>query len=138
MSRALSKLDALIDLIESTVGPSNENEYKMAQAPNATTSWVKYDKNTHFPIQNIPFGVFQNAKGENHVGTAIGDYVLDLYEVSKGGLFKNSQYLNNGACFLQVSFNNFTINPCTILFFFEPSFARGTNKRSCFAGQPKN
>ena len=107
MSQALTKIDGVIDLIDSTVGVTNDQQNTMAQenktAESATSSWVKYDKDTHFPIQNIPFGVFQNGKGENHIGTAIGDFVLDLYQVSKAGLFKNSQYLNDGACFLQVS-----------------------------------
>ena len=25
-------------------------------------SWIKYDKNSDFPIQNIPFGVFKSKK----------------------------------------------------------------------------
>ena len=45
------------------------------------SSWVPGagDPDTDFPIQNLPFGVFRNARGErSRVGVAIGDQVLDL------------------------------------------------------------
>jgi len=54
-------------------------------------SWVESanDPNTDFPIQNLPFGLFERfdigAKGR--VGIAIGDQVLDLNECCKAGLF---------------------------------------------------
>jgi fumarylacetoacetase len=53
-------------------------------------SWVESanDPNTDFPIQNLPFGLFDRfdigAKGR--VGIAIGDQVLDLNECCNAGL----------------------------------------------------
>lgn len=51
------------------------------------TSWVPVEAGSDFPIQNLPFGVFQ--KGENHprVGVAIGSYVLDLFALQQAGYF---------------------------------------------------
>jgi hypothetical protein len=47
-------------------------------------SWVKYSKETDFPIQNLPYGIFKpGTKAKPRVGVAIGDYVLDLSAVSK-------------------------------------------------------
>jgi fumarylacetoacetase len=43
-------------------------------------SWVESANhpNTDFPIQNLPFGVFQHADSTPHIGVAIGDQILDL------------------------------------------------------------
>ena len=47
-------------------------------------SWVKYSKDTDFPIQNLPYGVFKpGTKATPRIGVAIGDYVLDLAAASK-------------------------------------------------------
>jgi fumarylacetoacetase len=40
-----------------------------------------------FPIQNLPFGVFQNADGTARVGVAIGDSILDLRACDEARLF---------------------------------------------------
>lgn len=41
-------------------------------------SWVDVPENSDFPIQNLPFGIFSVKDGSKRVGTAIGNYVLDL------------------------------------------------------------
>lgn len=41
---------------------------------------------TDFPIQNLPFGVFQHGTSEPRCGVAIGDQVLDLKAVAEAGL----------------------------------------------------
>jgi fumarylacetoacetase len=41
-------------------------------------SWVKVDKTSDFPIQNLPLGIFKSSGLPCRVGVAIGDYVLDL------------------------------------------------------------
>ena len=41
----------------------------------AMKSWVEYSDDSHFPIQNIPFGVFKRADGPQVCGTRIGDFV---------------------------------------------------------------
>jgi len=43
------------------------------------TSWVQSaDGHRDFPVQNLPLGIFSEAKGLRRPGVAIGDYVLDL------------------------------------------------------------
>ena len=42
------------------------------------TSWVESAQGSDFPIQNLPLGIFSEAKGRRRPGVAIGDYVLDL------------------------------------------------------------
>jgi len=41
-------------------------------------SWVRSAQGSDFPIQNLPLGIFSEAKGQRRPGVAIGDYVLDL------------------------------------------------------------
>ena len=40
-----------------------------------------------FPLQNLPYGVFQPPAGEARVGVAIGDQVLDLAALWRAGAF---------------------------------------------------
>jgi fumarylacetoacetase len=52
-------------------------------------SWVPVAPESHFPIQNLPYGVFRRRAGiSSHVGVAIGDYVLDLTVLETVGLFE--------------------------------------------------
>jgi fumarylacetoacetase len=49
----------------------------------ARVSWVQSaGPGSDFPIQNLPLGVFSEAKGRRRPGVAIGDYVLDLSGVA--------------------------------------------------------
>ncbi len=41
-------------------------------------SWIEVDKDSDFPIQNIPFGVFKSDNVSERVGTRIGDKVIDI------------------------------------------------------------
>lgn len=41
-------------------------------------SFVTVDPGSHFPIQNLPFGVFRRGQSVPRIGVAIGDMVLDL------------------------------------------------------------
>ncbi|MBO0857754.1 MAG: fumarylacetoacetase [Chloracidobacterium sp.] len=69
-------------------------------------SWVESanDPNTDFPIQNLPFGVFDRFDncGKWRVGMAIGDHVLDLYECCKANLISVKE---NDSWFLANSLN---------------------------------
>merc|ERR1712137_1157345 len=49
-------------------------------------SWIEYEPDCPFPIQNLPYGCFQLSSGEKHVGVAIGDQILDLTETYNAGL----------------------------------------------------
>ncbi|KAI8639540.1 fumarylacetoacetase [Parasitella parasitica] len=72
-------------------------------------SFVSVSKTSDFPIQNIPFGVFSTVeKPEPRVGTAIGDRVLDLSEISKAGLLDNIEGLTDPTkIFSESSLNTF-------------------------------
>jgi fumarylacetoacetase len=49
-------------------------------------SFVPVDVSSDFPIQNLPYGVFSAQGGlAPRVGVAIGDYVLDLWELEQDG-----------------------------------------------------
>ena len=46
-------------------------------------SWVNgAEPGSDFPVQNLPLGIFSEAKGLRRPGVAIGDYVLDLVGIS--------------------------------------------------------
>jgi len=56
--------------------------------PNDPTlrSFIPVDRTSDFPIQNLPYGVFSAKDGlAPRVGVAIGDYVLDLWELEQDG-----------------------------------------------------
>ncbi|AHM59512.1 fumarylacetoacetase [Flammeovirgaceae bacterium 311] len=48
-------------------------------------SWLKIPADSHFPIQNLPFGVFKAGNKNPRAGVAIGEYILDLHQLQKGG-----------------------------------------------------
>ncbi len=53
----------------------------------ATRSFVPVAPESHFPLQNLPYGVFRpRAGGAPRVGVAIGEMVLDLAVVEDAGL----------------------------------------------------
>lgn len=48
-------------------------------------SFITYDKDSHFPIENIPYGVAL-INGEKRIVTAIGDCVIDLKTLEAEGI----------------------------------------------------
>lgn len=53
----------------------------------ARASWVGGARaGSDFPIQNLPIGIFSEAKGRRRPGVAIGDYILDLAALADFGL----------------------------------------------------
>ncbi len=48
-------------------------------------SFIPIDPKSDFPIQNLPYGVFSAHGLAPRVGIAIGDYVLDLWELEQDG-----------------------------------------------------
>jgi fumarylacetoacetase len=49
-------------------------------------SWVEVPEGCHFPVQNLPYGVFARPGRPPRVGVAMGDYVLDLAGLADAGL----------------------------------------------------
>ncbi|MGV2480234.1 UNVERIFIED_CONTAM: fumarylacetoacetase, partial [Salmonella enterica subsp. enterica serovar Weltevreden] len=47
------------------------------------SSWIATHSHSDFPIQNLPFGIYSDASVLHHACSAIGDYVIDLYELAK-------------------------------------------------------
>lgn len=67
-------------------------------------SFVEVEPESHFPLENLPYGVFKPEPGSvPRPGVAIGDYVLDLSALSSAGLF-DGPLLKNSDCFNQVGF----------------------------------
>ncbi|KAL3585016.1 hypothetical protein D5086_011883 [Populus alba] len=55
----------------------------------ALKSFIEVGPDSHFPIQNLPFGIFKpEPTSPPRPGVAIGDYVLDLSTISVSGLFE--------------------------------------------------
>lgn len=71
----------------------------------ALKSWVPVSADSHFPIQNLPFGIFKTLSRGPRVGVAIGNSVLDLAQVASLGYFKNLNLLEE--IFSQDSLNPF-------------------------------
>lgn len=68
-------------------------------------SWLEVAKNSDFPIQNIPFGVFSTKDNKTTLGTRIGDYAIDLGALHQLGYFKNITLTDD--IFLQNTLNDF-------------------------------
>jgi fumarylacetoacetase len=69
-------------------------------------SFIKIAKDSHFPIQNLPFGVFQPKQAKPRVGVAIGDLILDLSVLEELGHFRSSEF-HDRHMFSQDSLNAF-------------------------------
>ena len=72
-----------------------------------THSFIEVKADSHFPIQNLPYGVFQPKNGGYpRVGVAIGDFVLDLSVIEDAGLL-NIPELQGKEVFKQSTLNAF-------------------------------
>src|SRR5213596_323510 len=52
-------------------------------------SFINVPRNSDFPLQNLPFGVFKPRAGEARVGVAIGELILDLSVLEARGFFSD-------------------------------------------------
>jgi fumarylacetoacetase len=52
-------------------------------------SFIDVPRDSHFPLENLPFGVFKPREGAARIGVALGDYVVDLSVLENAGLFKD-------------------------------------------------
>src|SRR5271165_6137153 len=63
-----------------------EGREKRMPHPNdpSLRSFIEVDPASDFPIQNLPYGVFSTpGLSAPRVGVAIGDYILDLWELEE-------------------------------------------------------
>src|SRR3954454_5173189 len=60
-------------------------------------SFVPVAPDSHFPIQNLPYGVFRRPGRPAVVGVAIGDLVLDLSAIEEAGLLPTTAIFNRPA-----------------------------------------
>ena len=69
-------------------------------------SFIEVARDSHFPIQNLPFGIFKPSQDSARVGVAIGDLVLDLSILEELGHFRSPE-LPDRRVFAENSLNAF-------------------------------
>lgn len=57
-------------------------------------SFIDVPADSHFPLENLPFGVFQPKDGRPRVGVAIGDFIVDLSVLEELGHFQSPEFRN--------------------------------------------
>ena len=72
------------------------NKEIKANNPNLK-SWIKVPKNSDFPIQNLPFGIYSTNTKTKRVGVAIGYQILDLSNLFELGYLKSLSFCEH--CF---------------------------------------
>src|SRR5437762_8250619 len=55
----------------------------------ALKSFINVPRDSHFPLENLPFGVFKPREGPARIGVALGDDVVDLTALEEAGLLKD-------------------------------------------------
>jgi fumarylacetoacetase len=69
-------------------------------------SFIEVQPDSHFSIQNLPFGIFCPGDGAPRTGVAIGQYVLDLSVLEEQGHFHSPEFPDPGV-FARDSLNAF-------------------------------
>jgi fumarylacetoacetase len=69
-------------------------------------SFIEVPADSHFPIQNLPFGIFEPRDGKARVGVAIGDLIVDLSVLEELGHFRSPEFQDRKV-FLEDSLNTF-------------------------------
>jgi len=67
-------------------------------------SFIEVAPDSHFPLENLPFGIFKPRAGAARAGVAFGEYVVDLAVLEAAGHFKD---LQNRQLFAGDSLNDF-------------------------------
>ena len=60
-------------------------------------SWLEISRESDFPIQNLPFGIYSTKNKTKRVGVAIGNQILDLYLLLKLGYLDSLSFCEH--CF---------------------------------------
>src|SRR5467141_3027087 len=74
----------------------------------ALKSFIEVSPDSHFPLENLPFGVFQPRQGKPRVGVAIGDLILYLSVLEELGHFRSPEFQNQ-KIFSEDSLNSFLV-----------------------------
>jgi fumarylacetoacetase len=69
-------------------------------------SFVEIASDSHFPLENLPFGVFQPKQDKPRVGVALGDLIVDLSALEELGHFQSPEFRGQ-KIFWQDSLNSF-------------------------------
>ena len=93
-------------------------------------SWIEVKPESDFPMQNLPFGVYKDAKAENNACVAIGEYIVDLQRTHELGYFNNISLPVN--VFAKQFLNDFIVHrvgepgrffsPISLIHFIQPRF----------------
>ena len=79
----------------------------MTALDNSLRSFIDVAPDSHFPIHNLPYGVFKTSSGSPaRIGVAIGDQVLDLSVLAEKGLLTGRE-LGDGEVFKEPTLNAF-------------------------------
>ena len=60
-------------------------------------SWLEISRESNFPIQNLPFGIYSTKNKTKRVGVAIGDQILDLSQLLELGYLNSLSFCKH--CF---------------------------------------
>src|SRR2546423_3099346 len=52
-------------------------------------SFIEVPRNSDFPLENLPFGIFKPGDGPARAGVALGEYVVDLSVLEEAGQFRD-------------------------------------------------
>jgi fumarylacetoacetase len=74
--------------------------------PTPLRSFIDVAPDSHFPIENLPFGIFRPVTGTARVGVAIGELVLDLSLLEELDHFRFPEF-KDGRVFSERSLNAF-------------------------------
>jgi len=55
----------------------------------ALKSFIDLPRDSHFPLENLPFGVFKPREGLARIGVALGEDIVDLSVLQHAGLFND-------------------------------------------------
>lgn len=69
-------------------------------------SFIETSPDSHFPIQNLPYGAYKTQNGDIHLCSAIGDYIVDLFVLDKEEMF-NGPRLRGKNAFCHTNLNYF-------------------------------
>lgn len=69
-------------------------------------SFIEIAPDSHFPLENLPFGIFQPKQEKPRVGVAIGDLITDLSVLEELGHFQAPEFQSRKV-FSETSLNSF-------------------------------